>query len=465
MTRLDWFALTFREEFPTWVRSPLNLEPTNLFFNDTQVVAIIGEGRRIEVLVTVASGDETEGEPVNFDRNNEPSARFFQTASYPVDPDNFRVFRGRNGQSELAAEDYFLQAETGQFVVFEPLVAGEQLRVDYISMADVNFPRLYTADDPLAVEQIYGSPSTTNTLSAGASLAFANGAQRVVVVQSDHTGADPFSFGALNALARQQVYYIVPMQNGNYADQIVAAVDHAQQMSLTPNRRERFVVSAELLEFDSRNNFPRDASFDFAQEERLLLGFADFATTVFGGETAEANGGFLAAAIAGRWASSEYPAYPITRKELVNIVLNWPNQELYTEAQVREFVQNGLTYVRRNGNATQIYQGRTTIIDGPIVEEEPSIWRIRDFVAIQVRARLEDRFVGTPLLPRVADDVAETTTALLESLVEQKILRKFSGVRARVDDIEPRQMNVEFDIEPVFPLNDIVVRMNVVSFL
>lgn len=467
MTELRSFQLDFREVFPPFVRQPQEDLGESLFFNDTRTIAIIGVGKRREILVVTAAGDGEDGEPVNFDPNNSPSGRFFKTTSFPVYRDSFKVFRGFNGQDPIETSKYLLDEQAGLFVLYTPLQRGERLIIEYISQADINTPRIFTEEQTDRLYSIYGSPSQENTLSAAAEIAFANGAPRVIAVQGDHTGEDPSWFQAYDALERTQVYMIVPIQNGFYAQTAVAGMDHVQRMSSTPSRKERVLLIGEKPEDDpdDLNGLPRSAVEDFVGEERVIFVGADFPRTVIAGETTDAVGGYLAAAVAGRWASYEYIPTTLYTKNVNRILLDWPTRDLYTEPQLRAIANDGVTLLVRREGTSIVNRFVTTIGSGNPVEEEPSIWRIRDYVAINVRELLENRFVGNVITEEVVDDIASVTVNFLKSLIEQNIITGYANTTAVVDPVEPRQVNVSFDIEPVFPLNDIVTRITVVSTL
>lgn len=467
MTKLNSFSVTFTETFPTFTRPALSLVSSNLFVNDTRTVAIIGLGKRTEILIGSAKGDGTDGLPQNYDQTLTPSGRYFRTAAYPVDASTFEVFRGIGGNELVTTDGYFFDSQTGSLVLYTPLNRGERLVVSYVSTVDVNFPRLFTRENEEDLYTIYGSPSTSNTLSAAAQIAFANGCPRIIAVQGDHTGIDTSWFGAYSALENAQVYMIVPVQNGYYSETVVAGVDHAQRMSDTPSRRERFIIAGEnpTSNEDDFDRLVRDDASDFAQEERIIIVGADFPRTVIAGETTNAYGGYLAAAVAGKWSSYEYIPTTLLQKELLRIQLNWPNTNLYSEAQKREIADNGVTLLLNASGAVMVGRFVTTLQTGNPVEIEPSIWRIRDYVAITLREKLENRFVGNVVLERIVNQVEVATRTHLQSLIDQKIITKFKSVRVVVDSLEPRQIDVAFDIEPAFPLNDILLTITITSSL
>ena len=73
-------------------------------------------------------------------------------------------------------DNFIINVESGV------LSAGDNLTANYIATLDINDPELFIDMDSLA--QKHGTPSTTNTLSLGAQLAFANGSPGVLACQA-----------------------------------------------------------------------------------------------------------------------------------------------------------------------------------------------------------------------------------------------------------------------------------------
>jgi len=109
----------------------------------------------------------------------------------------------------------------------------------------------------------------------------------------------------------------------------------------------------------------------------------------------------------------------------------------------------------------RIVHGMTTVQTGNPTEEEVSVVRIRDYVAQVCREILENRFVGTVIDDRTVPGIDTTTNAVLESLLAQRIITQYANVNVKVDAQEPRQVNVGFDVAPVYPLNWIKIEFSI----
>lgn len=469
MTALTNWRISFSQIYPDFPSRTYHLDEGGYPTDKTaRTVAILGLGTRTEVLVTSGSGDETEGAPENFNPNNLPNGSFFALASYPVDPNTFQLYRGLVGnQSLIPPAEYLLDHTNGYLVLYHPVRRGERINVTYVSFSDVNHPRFYLAEQIDDLYAVYGQPSGTNTISAGAQLAVDNGATRLVVIQGDHSGVDPYWQKAYEAISTIDAYFIVPMHGSYYRNIVVAGLASVQQDSAVANRRERLLLVGEVQRTDvgDPNYFDRSVVTDFNVEERMLFLVGDEITTVIQGSTQVAEGGYLAAAAAGLWSSYDYIPEPLTRKTLTRLSQNWPIPDRYTRQQTEQFAKDGLTLIMPLGGVSSIYQGAMTLTNGNPVDEEPSIWRIRDYVAMTIRTALENRFVGGVILADTPKEIKKVVVTTLQGLISQRIITAFANVIVSPDSLEPRQIDVGFDVAPVFPLNNIMMTIKVVSYL
>jgi len=468
MSSLKNWTVSFTETFPDFPQRTHRLDELGYPSDKaTRTVAVLGFGRRKQVFVTSGSGAETEGSPQNFDPQYPPNGRYFSLASFPVDPASFKVFRGLNGTYELPKAEYLLDATNGYVVLSNPVRRGETIITDSISFSDVNHPRFFLAEQAAALYAIYGQPGGTNTISSGVELAIANGAKQLVVVQGDHSGKDPYWFQAYAALSTLDAYFVVPMHGSYYRNIVAAGLSSTQQSSDVAHRRERILLVGEVQRenIDDPNYFDRSVVTDFNNEERMLLLVGDEITTVIQGESQIAEGGYLAAACAGLWSSYEYVPEPLTRKSLARLSQNWKNPDRYTQKQIDQFAKEGMTLILPKNGISIVYQGAMTLTDSNPVDAEPSIWRIRDYVALSIREVLQNRFAGQVILKDTPKEVEKVTILALQGLVSQKIITKFAEVRVYVDPLEPRQMDIGFSVAPVFPLNGVSVAIRVLSSL
>jgi len=228
---------------------------------------------------------------------------------------------------------------------------------------------------------------------------------------------------------------------------------HIDLMSDTPNRKERFLLTGgyEGYNFNKAVDSITGIDNNFGDSFRTMFFMPERIRRVVNGETAYLNAQYVAACAAGRFTSNEYLAEPLTRKTLIGFDIEAVLR--YTDIQQRILGEAGAAVLEPLNSGARVVNGFSTVNTGNAVEEEPSVTRIRDYTAFVTRTILENRFVGKVILKETPGQLALVTDLVLRSLISQNLLTKYANVRAEVDKIEPRQINVSFDIQPVFPLN------------
>jgi hypothetical protein len=445
--------------------SPLSEYPSRIFipsafdaeFNDVATVAIIGMGQREQVLVTQGAGEEDEGEPVDFQAGNAPDGRHFKVISFPILSGTLKVTLIHEGVETLLIEglNYNANLQLGYIVLFHPIALNDRLSVVYVAEVDTNAPELFTSLDSLSAK--FGTPSITNTLSLGAKLAFANGAKRVLAVQALSPTLDPNWTLAYTSLSKEEAYFVIPLPLSHYSDIAAAGLQHVENQSATKNRHERVLVLGETSDLTEN-----DLSL-FRNSFRVMFVQPSKIRTVIQGETAMLNGMYLAAAYAGKFSALSYIAEPMTGKTLTGFEITW--QPNLTNIDLEQKTSKGITYIKTLSSGGQVYRGITTTDSGLAVEEEPSIIRIRDYLAINIRKTLEDRYVGQVVAKEVLKSIENTTASFLSAQKDARLISVYGNLRVVEDSVEPRQANVSFDVQPVFPLNSIVITVRVVASL
>lgn len=425
-------------------------------FFDTATVAIIGIGQREEQLVLNGSGEEDEGLPIDFNASNSPDGRHFRVQSFPIVPSTLRVFLTHNGTERLLSEqiDYTVNLDNGYVVLYHPIALGDRLRAEYTSAGDVNQPEMFFDIDSLTAK--HGSISISNTLSLAASLAFANGAKRVLAVQALSPTLDQGWEQAYSALATADAYYVVPVPPSQYDLVVSNGLAHVESRSRTPNRQERVLIAGQTQDLPA--NGALRGSF------RAVFLVPGVISTDVNGELATLDGRYLAAAYAGRASSLDQVAEPMLNKELQGFVLP-DRQGKFTTTELDQFASGGTTAIRQLSSGGRAFKSITTTSSINVVEQEQSTVRIRDFLAINIRKTLEERFVGQVVVQEVLDSIGLATERFLESQRDQRRITRYSNIRVVADPEEPRQANVSFDVQPTFPLTDITIRVTVVAQL
>lgn len=234
------------------------------------------------------------------------------------------------------------------------------------------------------------------------------------------------------------------------------ARNHVELMSSILNRRERIAFLGSYQGFDFNAAIDSvtgiDANFGTSFRTSFFIPSTDgLARKIVNGETTTIDGQFIAAAGAGFLAGLEYLPEPLTKKTLIGFTVD--RSKKFTREQIRILLAEGALVVKPLVAGGEVVQALTTVNSGNAVEEEISVVRIRDFTAQVSREILENRFVGGVIDARTIPNVITATDGILRALQGQAIITDFANVTARQDTVEPRQVDVSFDIQPVFPLN------------
>lgn len=450
------FSLKFAPlQCPEFTLRPIPSLPDLFSTIDTTTIAIIGLGSRTETLVSFGIGNGADGSPVNFAINAPPDGRHFTVKSFPIQ--THKLFLYRKGRTfEVPPRDYVLNTASGQLVLDHPIEVGEGLTIEYVSESDINTPTIFT---PTQLPQLYakhGSPSLQNTLSLAAQMAFENGATRILAIQAEQLAVDSFWSKSFEALAREEAYWIVPILRNEdlsfYPAILQATYNHVESLSNIRNRKERIVAGWRMP--NALNEF-RDARVFLAsldQNPKL--------TRTINGEIATINGTFIAAAIAGRISSLTTVATPLTNNTITGFSMQTTKRSPKLDLQ-RE-IDQGFMPVQALASGASIYRGRTSYV-GPTspVREELSIQRTIDLISKELRVLADNRFRGQLLTSATIKNIALEIQSFLKS--KSSIISKGTLTNLEIDSKEPRQLNIEVAITPLYPLNEFSIVINVIA--
>lgn len=242
----------------------------------------------------------------------------------------------------------------------------------------------------------------------------------------------------------------------------LATLTHCQIMSETKNRKERKCISGGYefvdMDFITDPTLGVEASFGTTKRMEFFWACGPFMNRVIAGENQIIDSQYLAACAAGYKASHTIPT-SLTNKTLTGFTID-PSQKLSTE-ETNLVGEAGVSIVTPLAAGGKVVASQTTTNSGRAVEEEPSVVAITDYTSKTVRVALENAFTGSLITVNTPKDVEITTANILAALQSQGIIKSYANVKAVVDPQEPRQIDVTFDIVPVFPLNWIFIRFSV----
>lgn len=382
--------------------------------------------------------------------------------AYTLNTD-YTIYKVSGGASATSTRDdlYTIQRKTSGGAIDQ----GDVVEVSY-NYTDTNYfdPQLfYDYDD---VRDQYGVPfdaagNIQSELSLAVSLAFQNGAQRVVCAAVDPVDkANPTLAdyrAALDQLKDEDdISVVVPATGMQEIQQPI--ITHVTQQSA--NRYERRAIVGRDGSAQAVTPAQLIADANAIANRRIAL-VAPATMEYFAPElnkTIMIGGQYLAAAAAGK-SVSQLSSQPLTRKQ----VLGFSDVGLKTsEAQRNLMSQNGLMVIEKTRRGQlQIRHGVTTNAVDTLSRE----WNVtgqEDSMVYQLRAYLDnDNIIGATIDDLTLTNVKASADAALSSLVTSGVIRAYAELKVRQLNTQPDVVEIRFAWQPSLPLNYIVVRYSV----
>jgi hypothetical protein len=343
-----------------------------------------------------------------------------------------------------------------------PKVSADYVPTVYYDLQDLINDMGPIPTDTATPPAVYNLQSTDYTLPLGAQVVFQNSANSGAIVAMQLNPADqPALTGFQNALNK-----LLAVPNINIVVCLTA------DPNLYPAILGHITNASAPLEGNFRtaivgmNGNPSIATAigyaaGFAaggNGRRILLAYPPAAAIPGTNGAIMTDGSFIAAAIAGLRINSNYDvAEPLLRKELQGIDSIPAN---LLRSQKLALRNGGVTVVETVNGIIRVMEDTTT--DRSTVDAENySVTEIIDFVAESTQSTLNNLFIGIKLLTDTPSMIVTTLNLLLSTFVDLQIINGFTNVSATVNSIDPSQIDVSFDIAPVFPLRYISVTFSI----
>ena len=164
-------------------------------------------------------------------------------------------------------------------------------------------------------------------------------------------------------------------------------------------------------------------------------------------------GYFLATAVAALSVKND-PAEPLTNKRILGFA-GLVNH--YSEPELNMLSSKGCLAIKQESNVLRVRHGVTThaAVDtlADIQSNEITLVQIKDYVINGCRKTLGDTYIGGKLKPSIVSDMEFTLKSLLGKYMDDSIIINYEDLVVARDLSDPRQVNVRFLIEAVYPLN------------
>ena len=166
----------------------------------------------------------------------------------------------------------------------------------------------------------------------------------------------------------------------------------------------------------------------------------------------------MAAAAAGLLSGIPYVGTPLTNRTLAGFALL--RDKLYRPLTIENLAAAGITVIQPAIGGGRVIWGKTTVASLFPEEEEISVVFIRDRIAKSIRLAFRG-FIGTAETPTTQGSLTAVANKVLQSFITQRLITQFQDLRIKRDGSEPRQWNVTVNVQPVFPVNWIYIRVGV----
>ena len=339
-------------------------------------------------------------------------------------------------------------------------VTGAAYYVSYNLVKDATYyePKMFFSIDD--VRAIYGAElnnGVISEISLASLLAFEAGGDGTVVVACQAVNGGTSSYiDALAKLEREEVDTVIVTGVTNSMVR-TAVIDHVELQSTDYNQKERHAWIASSNLNDTVQTIGSMAT-QIASDRVNLIAPASVGVTVKDVGTTQdvrlvVSSIYAGAAFAGVEAANDV-ATPLLRKKLparLDV-----NNFKYIRSEILFMLRSGVTILQQNDSGVYVKEASTTDVSS-IERVEPSVRRIKDVLRKTVRSALDARYIGTKLLGGTTKNIEASVQSILQNFISSSIITAFRGISAKLDSVDPRQVNVSFEVAPVFPLRFIQV--------
>lgn len=331
---------------------------------------------------------------------------------------------------------------------------------------------------------IYEENGTTinSVLSYGASIAFENGAQEIILQPLFHLNsgvreqptstqaaevanwADNFSnlrdLNAVNLLVP-----VVGQSAANVSDSVQlqilqAAQDHVkfmktQQQYIMLVGGEDSSISSSVAQKGTLRTHANTLAARYGGElgeQTVLISPSKYfrSTPTTEGTQIAIGGQYMACAIAGMIASRNVSS-SLTRKSVAGFVSVGERREL---ADKNADAAAGLLVVEPKGNSIQIRHGITINTTGGAAKREISVVRAKHVVVESLQDTIESQIIGQVIADGDAPLIVRSTViSVLEELRLAADIVGYNDVQAAISTLDPTVIEIRFSYRPAFPVN------------
>lgn len=316
------------------------------------------------------------------------------------------------------------------------------------------------------VIRYYGPIQAENRVTVAANLAFLNGARAVAIRQVQKTAGE--SDAPVQSYIEAIDEFNEPLPNGTRPSLIQPLSTDAEIHSYLKNsnaiqssiryRNERtsivgFGIGTSPDQVIQRCRNLKTEKVTPVYPDQAIMAIPD----AFGNEVEYiVDGSMIAAALAGRDVSPVTDiATTLTNSTIVGFRRLNRNLDNVTASLV---AQSGCTVLEYQQPVIRVMFYLTSDLSTPLTRN-PRIVELKHFVQQGLRSALS-RFIGAKNLPKIRAQIRDTAGAYFRDLRQRELIVNYTGVDVRQNESDPSTLDVEAYYSPVFPINWIVVTLN-----
>lgn len=320
-------------------------------------------------------------------------------------------------------------------------------------------------------------------LSAGQSL------RATIVDVKDASFFDVSWINAFQALELIECDIVVPLPSQTISSVFASGRSHVETMSYINNRKERVLFigaisgltpdnitgtksaavedigilegiqgddATEILAGNVEDLTDYGVTNSFGNSFRVVYFYPDQIVVQIGSDRVKIDGFFIAAAAAGFLSGLPNVAIPLTNKVLGGFTIL--RDKLFRQVVLEDVADAGVTILQPATGGGLVKWGRTTTNSGFAEEEEISIVFIRDRIAKNMR-RAFAGFIGGAESPTFQNSLMARANSILQSFIAQGLITAFRDLKVVRDSVDPRQWNISTQVQPVYPVNFIYIKI------
>lgn len=305
----------------------------------------------------------------------------------------------------------------------------------------------------------------------------------------DATFFDAGWTNAFQSLERIDVDIVVPLPSQTISSVFSVARSHCDTMSNIKNRKERVLFIgavrgltpdhvignepaavedigilegiqgdsiSEVLAGNVEDLTDYRVQSSFGNTFRVVYFYPDEIVVQIGGDRVKVDGFFMSAAAAGFLSGVPNVAIPLTNKNLAGFTLL--RDKLFRPVIIENLIAAGITVLQPTNGGGNVVWGRTTTNSGFPEEEEISIIFIRDRIAKTMRTAFAG-YIGSAESPTLQGSLQARASSILQSFISGGLITSFTNLRVARDKVDPRQWNITVQVQPVYPVNYIFIRI------